>query len=82
MSPRKAEPVSQTPDTEPVARFESAMKELEEIVTRMESGELSLEETLRLYERGDALTRDCKTALEAAELRLKQLTAGGEEPRE
>lgn len=56
-----------------VAQFESSLKELEAIVQQMEKGDLKLEESLKLFERGTALTRQCKTALEAAELRVKQL---------
>ena len=54
--------------------FESALKELETLVSRMESGELSLDESLKAFERGIELTRKCQSSLEAAELRVKTLT--------
>jgi exodeoxyribonuclease VII small subunit len=57
----------------PVARFESALKELEDIVARMERGELPLEESLQLFERGTQLGRQCRDALDAAELKVKNL---------
>ncbi|MDB5987014.1 MAG: xseB [Nevskia sp.] len=63
------------PPGDPVTRFESSLKELDEIVARMERGDLPLEESLRLFERGVALTRECREALATAELRVKNLLA-------
>ena len=54
--------------------FESALKELETLVSSMESGELSLDESLKAFERGVELTRKCQSSLEAAELRVQTLT--------
>lgn len=62
--------------TDEVSRFEQSLGELEDIVTRMERGDLKLEESLRLFERGIALTRQCRQSLEAAELKVKTLLAG------
>ncbi|HTO56163.1 MAG TPA: exodeoxyribonuclease VII small subunit [Pseudomonadales bacterium] len=59
--------------------FEAALEELEALVERMETGELSLEESLRAFERGVALTRDCQRALKDAELRVRALTESGGE---
>jgi len=77
----KKAPPQPAPSAEPgddaVTRFEGAMKELENIVVRMERGELSLEESLTLFERGTALTRECRGALERAELRVKNLLEAG-----
>lgn len=56
-----------------VAQFESSLKELEDIVQRMERGDLKLEESLKLFERGTALSKQCKAALDVAELRVQQL---------
>jgi exodeoxyribonuclease VII small subunit len=56
-----------------VARFETALAELEQIVGQLERGELKLEESLKLFERGVALARQCRQSLEAAELKVKQL---------
>ncbi len=60
--------------TEPTINFEAALEELEQLVERMETGDLSLEESLKAFERGVALTRDCQKALQAAELRVQALT--------
>lgn len=59
--------------------FEASLAELEELVTRMEEGSLSLEDSLAAFERGIKLTRDCQSALRAAELRIKALTQEGDE---
>jgi exodeoxyribonuclease VII small subunit len=60
--------------TESTLNFEAALEELEQLVERMETGELSLEESLKAFERGVALTRDCQKALKDAELRVQALT--------
>ena len=54
--------------------FESALEELEELVSRMETGDLSLDESLKAFERGIELTRKCQSSLEAAELKVQTLT--------
>ena len=48
--------------------FEGALEELEGLVEQMESGELTLEQSLKAFERGVKLTRNCQSALQAAEL--------------
>lgn len=65
-----------TPAADPVARFESSMQELEAIVQKLERGELKLEESLAIFERGMALTGECRTALDTAELKVKTLIDG------
>jgi len=64
------EPESEAPS---IARFEQSLDELERLVAKMEGGELSLDESLRSFERGIALFRECQSALEQAELRVKLL---------
>ncbi|MBI5957873.1 MAG: exodeoxyribonuclease VII small subunit [Chloroflexi bacterium] len=58
--------------------FEQAYARLEEIVTRLEAADLPLEESVTLYERGQQLARLCGDLLDAAELRVQQVTAAGE----
>lgn len=53
--------------------FEKALAELEQIVERMEQGELSLDESLKQFERGIALTRNCQAALQQAEQKVELL---------
>lgn len=57
-----------------VARFEQSLDELEQLVAKMEQGDLGLDDSLKSFERGISLYRECQTALEQAELRVKQLT--------
>ena len=59
--------------------FESAMAELEALVASMETGEFTLEESLVAIERGVELTRQCRNALEQAELRVRALMPDGTE---
>ena len=54
--------------------FEKAMSELEDIVSKLEAGEISLEDSLKHFERGIELTRNCQTALEEAEQKVQILT--------
>lgn len=61
------------PATHPVAHFEQSLDELEQLVARMEQGDLGLDDSLKSFERGIVLYRDCQTALEQAELRVQQL---------
>ncbi|HIC47862.1 MAG TPA: exodeoxyribonuclease VII small subunit [Methylophaga aminisulfidivorans] len=53
--------------------YEAAVKELEALVERLEQGDISLEESLKLYERGVLLTRDCQESLQAAEQKVQML---------
>ena len=57
--------------------FEDALHELESLVAKMEDGDLSLDESLKAFERGVFLTRQCQTALQAAELKVQKLTEDG-----
>ena len=53
--------------------FEKALENLEELVSSMENGELSLEDSLKAFERGIKLTRECQTALKDAEQKVQVL---------
>ncbi len=53
--------------------YEAAVKELEALIERLEQGDISLEESLKLYERGVLLTRDCQESLKAAEQKVQML---------
>ncbi len=62
--------------------FEEKFERLEEIVAALEKGNLALEESLQLYKEGIALTKDCQSILEDAELRVKKIieSSTGEPP--
>ena len=56
--------------------FESALAELEEIVSDMETGQLPLEKSLAAYKRGAELLKFCQTALQDAQQQIKILEDG------
>jgi len=58
--------------------FEDAMKELEQVVSRLESGDAPLEDSIKLYERGAALKEHCQKKLSEAEEKVAQITLDGE----
>jgi exodeoxyribonuclease VII small subunit len=60
--------------------FESALGELEGIVSRLEQGEVDLEDSIALYERGQALKAHCEAKLKSAEGRLEKLVLGASGP--
>jgi exodeoxyribonuclease VII small subunit len=60
--------------------FETAMRDLEELVDRLERGDLALEESLAAFERGVMLTRACQTALKEAEQKVEILLKRAGEP--
>lgn len=53
--------------------FEQSLEKLEKLVERMEEGDLSLEDSLKNFEEGIKLTRECQQALATAEQRVKLL---------
>ncbi|MFA7668948.1 MAG: exodeoxyribonuclease VII small subunit [Burkholderiaceae bacterium] len=53
--------------------FESALAELESLVTKMEDGALPLDDSLRAYQRGVELARICQQRLDVAEEQVKVL---------
>ena len=53
--------------------FEEALDQLEELVEDMENGDLTLEESLKAFEQGIKLTRECQTALSQAEQKVQML---------
>lgn len=53
--------------------FESALEELETLVSAMEDGDLNLEESMQAFEKGIKLTRECQNALKLAEQKVQIL---------
>jgi len=60
--------------------FEKALDELENLVERMEKGESNLEDSLKDFERGIELTRQCQKALAEAEQKVQILLKKDGEP--
>jgi len=56
--------------------FETALKQLEEIVREMESGDLSLEQAVKKYEAGITHSKYCLNILDQTEKKITQLTLG------
>ena len=58
--------------------FEENMLRLEQIVRAMERGDVALEESLKLFQEGTALVKNCGQLLDAAELQVKKILAGAD----
>jgi exodeoxyribonuclease VII small subunit len=54
--------------------FEAALKRLEKIVETLEQGEVSLDESLKMFEEGIQLSKECLQTLSQAELKVQQLS--------
>jgi len=57
--------------------FETMMKRLEELVHQMERGDLSLEDSIRSFEEGIKLVKQCTAVLGEAEKRIQRITEEG-----
>lgn len=53
--------------------FEENMQRLEQIVRAMERGDVALEESLKLFQEGTELVRNCGKLLDEAELQVKKI---------
>lgn len=58
--------------------FETSLSSLEKIVRELERGDLPLEESLRLFEEGVSLSRECQERLNQAERRIETLLRDAE----
>jgi len=54
-------------------KFEQAMARLEAIVGQLEQGDLSLDESLKIFEEGIRLSKNCLKVLEEAERKVEVL---------
>mgnify|MGYP000677771061 FL=1 len=52
------------------ASFENKMQDLEKIVKDLEKGDLSLEESVKIFEKGMKISKECNEILEGAEKRI------------
>jgi len=68
--------MSKSSKSQPTQTFESAVAELESIVSSMEAGQLSLEESLASYKRGAELLKFCQATLQEAQQQVKLLENG------
>ena len=59
--------------------FEKQLSNLEALVESLESGDLSLEDSLKSFEQGIKVARECQTALKQAEQKVELLMRQGDE---
>ena len=57
--------------------FESSLKKLESIVTKLEDENINLEDSVKSFEAGINLVKECQKQLEEAELKVKELLDDG-----
>tara|TARA_B100001939_G_C16643514_1_gene488649 strand:- start:68 stop:289 length:222 start_codon:yes stop_codon:yes gene_type:complete len=57
--------------------FESSLKALESIVERLEDENINLEDSVKSFEEGINLVKECQKQLQEAELKIKKLLDDG-----
>ena len=55
-------------------KYEDAVKELDEIVSKLENGTVSLDESIKLFEKGTKLAGICSDKLKKSEQKITMLT--------
>ena len=58
--------------------YEDSVKRLEDIVSALERGDASLDESLKLFEEGTTLIKNCGKQLDAAEQKVVLLRSGAD----
>ena len=53
--------------------FEESMQRLEQIVRTMERGDAQLDESLKLFQEGTELVRNCAKLLDEAQMQIKKV---------
>jgi exodeoxyribonuclease VII small subunit len=66
-------PVQKKPEPQKKPDFERSLARLEEVVRKLESPQLSLDESMKLFEEGVELSRECQKQLEEAEGKVEIL---------
>ena len=67
MPKKQNTPQTDTPD------FETALKQLQEVVSRMENEQQNLDASIADYEKGTRLAALCQQQLDTAQLKVEQL---------
>ncbi len=60
-------------ETNKELNFEDSLRRLQEISEKLESKEISLDESIKLYEEGIRLAKECYRILNEAELKITKL---------
>ena len=58
--------------------FEASLQKLEKIIEKLEDGDISLEESVKSFEEGVGLVKECQKQLTQAELKVKKLLDNGD----
>ena len=58
--------------------FETSLQKLEKIIAKLEDGDISLEDSVKSFEEGIGLVKDCQKQLSQAELKVKKLLDSGD----
>ena len=58
--------------------FEASLKKLEKIVLKLEDGDISLEDSVKSFEEGIGLVKECQKQLSESELIVKKILGNGE----
>jgi exodeoxyribonuclease VII small subunit len=54
--------------------YEQRIEKLKQIIEKIEDGNTSLDESIRLYEQGAVLVKQCETMLSEAEVKITTLS--------
>ena len=54
--------------------YEAKIEQLKKIIEKIEDGNTSLDESMRLYEQGAALVKQCESMLAEAEVKITTLS--------
>ena len=65
------------PSSDKKINFEASLKELESIVEKLEDENINLEDSVKLFEEGVNLVKQCQKQLQDAELKIKKLLDDG-----
>ena len=58
--------------------FEVSLQKLKKIIEKLEDGDISLEESVKSFEEGVGLVKECQKQLSQAELKVKKLLDNGD----
>ena len=58
--------------------FEASLQKLKIIIEKLEDGDISLEESVKSFEEGIGLVKECQKQLTQAELKVKKLLDNGD----
>ena len=65
------------PSSDKKINFEASLKELESIVEKLEDEDINLEDSVKSFEEGVNLVKQCQKQLQDAELKVKKLLDDG-----